>query len=89
MCFTIWPYFIDFDKQNSLIWAIRIDTAEGTDYAVLVYIANAAGGFDGTLSAAVPLTIQLGVSASEARVTSGVTTPSIFVAIYRYGGFLK
>ena len=35
---------------------------EGTDYAVLVYIANAAGGFDGTLSAAVPLTIQRGVS---------------------------
>lgn len=50
------------------IWE-PIDTVEGTDYAVLVYIANAAGGFDGTLSAAVPLTIQLGASASSTLAT--------------------
>jgi len=30
----------------------------GSDYSILVYIANLAGGYDGTLSAAVPLMIQ-------------------------------
>ena len=31
---------------------------QGSNYSILVYIANLAGGYDGTLSAAVPLMVQ-------------------------------
>ncbi len=42
-------------EGNRTFWIFKF---WGSNYSVLVYIANLAGGYDGTLSAAVPLMIQ-------------------------------
>ena len=54
-------------------------TTEGTAYAVRVYIANAAGGYDGTLSASVPLTIQLGPEKLQTAPSKNVQKPTVSV----------